>query len=230
MQFIIAEDVINKYPDIRIGVIVASGVKNKGTNSEIEQMLSRVQEKIENNFNSENISQNKIIATWRKVYSSFGSKPSDYRCSIEALIRSILKGRQIPHINKIVDIYNSVSLNNIVPAGGEDLDSISGNIILKFATGKETFIPLNSEQEENPYVGEVIYCDDAENVLCRRWNWRESNKTKITENTKNCILVVEGFDTDVDTATKELENLVSKFCSSTIKSFMLDKQTSKIEW
>ena len=51
---------------------------------------------------------------------------------------------------------------------------------------------LNSEETKNPKEGEVVYIDDKE-VLCRRWNWRECDKSKMTEETTNVALVVEGL-------------------------------------
>ncbi|MBI2578535.1 MAG: hypothetical protein HYW26_02365 [Candidatus Aenigmarchaeota archaeon] len=225
MKLVVSEELLQKYPNVRIGVIVAAGIDNNGENQEISMLLKEIRGSIKSG-----LLQHPSISSWRKIYSSFGSKPSDYRSSAEALIRSVLKGRDIPHINKTVDLYNFISLKYVIPAGGEDLDKIEGNIYLRFAEGDETFVPLNSESRENPYKGEVIYCDDAGNVLCRRWNWRESDKTKLTENTENTVIVLEGFDNMVETATEELDLLVRKFCGATTQRFLINKDNPEAEW
>ena len=230
MKLIISDEILNTYPDLSIGVIVANNINNDRNCNEIKKMLEEVQEKVKTKFNIDNISENFIIKKWRKIYSEFGSKPSDYKCSVEALIRSILKGRNLRYINKVVDLYNVISLKHIIPAGGEDLDYVKGNIYLKHAEGAEIFVPLNSELEENPYKGEIIYCDDRNNVLCRRWNWRESNVTKITEKTKNVVLVLEGFDKNVEEALLELSGLMKTFCKCHTKTYIIDKNTNKVEW
>lgn len=64
------------------------------------------------------------IAPWREEYRQFGAKPKKYRSSIENLIRRISKGEEIRHINKLVDIYNIISLKYVIPVGGEDLDKM----------------------------------------------------------------------------------------------------------
>lgn len=230
MKFAIDEKLTEKYPDIRIGLVIAAGVDNKGKDMDIEKLLENVQEKIKQNFSLDRLMKNMTIAKWRQVYSSFGSKPSDYRSSVEALIRSVLNGRAIRHINKLVDIYNYISLKHAVPAGGEDLDKVEGDISLKFADGGETFVPLNSTITESPYKGEVVYCDGGSNVLCRRWNWRESDRTKLTEETKNAVVVVEGFDSGVEEATNELSALVGKFCQCKTQTFIADKNITEVEW
>ncbi len=230
MHLTVSDYLFHKYPDLRIGVIILSEADNSKNNEDVKNLLSDIQKNIKKNFNAENISKNQRLLIWRKVYSEFGSKPSDYRSSIEALIRSIIKDREIPHINTIVDLYNFISLKYVVPAGGEDLKKIKGNIYLKPASGSETFTPLNSEVKENPYSGEIIYCDDDENVLCRRWNWRESDKTKITKAATDSIIVIEGFDDQVEQALKELESLMKRFCSAKTLAFIVNKNNFNAKW
>ena len=63
--------------------------------------------------------------------------------------------------------------------------------------------------------GEVVYRDDA-GIICRRWNWREAERTKLTENTKNAVIVLDAL-APVDRATiqraaKELSLLIKRFC------------------
>lgn len=230
MALIVSKEIFEKYPNARIGVIIARNIDNAGENEEITRLIETIQTEVRKNFSNDNISLHPSIAEWRRIYSSFGSKPSDYRSSIEALIRSVLKGRNISHINKLVDLYNFISLKHVIPAGGEDLDKIDGNIYLRFAVGNENFVPLGSDKVETAYRGEVIYCDGGNSVLCRRWNWRESDKTKITEDTRNAIIVLEGFDDKIAAATHELETLIQKYCSANTMTFMINKNKNVFMW
>lgn len=133
------------------------------------------------------------IASWREAYRTFGAKPKDYSSSIENLVRRVAKGYHLPHINLLVDIYNTISLRNIVPVGGEDLDQIQGDVHLTFATDHEAPVRLLGEPEERPPKrGEVIYKDNL-GAICRRWNWKEADRTKFTEATVNGFLVIEGL-------------------------------------
>ena len=131
-----------------------------------------------------------------------------------------------------------MSIKHMIPMGGDDLDNIeggieNGNIILKIAEGNEAFVELNSEETKNPKQGEVVYCDDKE-VLCRRWNWRECDKSKMTEQTKNVTLVVEGLPPvtkeEVENIINELAELVSKFCGGEISKFILNQENKEIEF
>ncbi len=68
------------------------------------------------------------------------------------------------------------------------MDKFIGDIRLTKATGDESFITLGSDKSEPPYEGEIVYKDD-EGAICRCWNWRESVRTMLTEDTKNAFLM-----------------------------------------
>jgi lysyl-tRNA synthetase class 2 len=144
----------------------------------------------------------------------------------------ISKGVDLRPINKIVDIYNTISLKYMIPAGGDDLSKVEGDIILKFAHGDEPFTALNSGERETAREGEVVYTDTKE-VLCRRWNWRECDKTKMTEETKDVILVVEGLPTvtgeDVKMILEDLSELVRKYCGGETRMAVLNDAKREVE-
>ncbi len=232
MKFKIDSKIFDKFPDLNIGVVVGKGINNKDVNEKIIDLIREKENDIKNNFNRETLSQNPKIDAWRKAYSSFGAKPKKYKCSVENLYRMILEGISLKHINKIVDIYNYISIKYIIPVGGDDIDKVDGNITLKFAKGDEPFTELNSQEQKNPQEGEVVYADDKE-VLCRRWNWRECDKTKMTEDTTNVALVVEGIPPvtkeEVETIIKDLKEFVKKGCGGKTKSFILNKSNPEAE-
>ena len=144
----------------------------------------------------------------------------------------ILDGLELRQINKIVDLYNYISIKHIIPVGGDDLNKIEGNISLKYAIGDEAFIGINSREKSNPKVGEIVYVDDKE-VLCRRWNWRECNKTKMTEKTTNVSIVTEGLPPitkeDIEAIIKEIRDLVYEYCGGNIKTIILNKTLNEFE-
>lgn len=231
MKFSINSEILERFPGLNIGIVIAKNIDNSGSDEEIMAMLHKKQDEIRQNFETETLSQNPKIDSWRKAYSSFGAKPKKNKCSVENLYRMTLSSINLNHINKIVDIYNYVSIKYIVPVGGDDIDNVEGDIKLRFARGDETFVELNSDDTKNPKEGEVVYSDDKE-VLCRRWNWRECDKSKMIGDTKNVCLVVEGLPPvtkdDVENIAKELGGLVQKFCGGEISTYILNKDIDEI--
>ena len=149
------------------------------------------------------------LRLWREAYSAFGAKPSAYPCSAESLIQRVVKGGAdaVPGINRLVDAYNSVSLAHLLPIGGEDLDQLTGACVLRFATTQDAGVDTATAAEA-PRAGEVIWADDR-GWTCRRWNWRQGPRTRLTESTRNAYFVIEGMapaltETELDDAAREL--------------------------
>lgn len=149
------------------------------------------------------------LAAWRDVYTAFGAKPSRTRNSAEALAKRALTDAGLPRINQLVDLYNAVSVAHLIPVGGEDTDRIAGTMRLVRATGTEPFATVagGAEAVEHPEPGEVVWCDD-EGVTCRRWNWRQGVRTRLTEQSVNAVFLLEGMApmtaAELDAAATEL--------------------------
>lgn len=224
-KFIIEDDFWFLFPHAKIGIVICQGIDNSIKDVEMYEQLLREAEKDALRFLSlEEFSLNPVISIWREAFQKFKTKKGA-RCSIEALLRRIKNGNQIGNINPLVDIYNSISLRFGLPCGGEDIDTFIGDIRLTQGNGDETFIPLGSAKNEPPYNGEIIYKDD-EGAICRCWNWREAQRTMLTEYTKNAFLCIELIDNaridEFDTALKTMSDLVSLHLGGTVKVDVLD--------
>jgi len=227
MKFKIDPAIFAAFPGLHIGVVCAKGMDNHGDCPAIREQINETQRKIRNNFDQESLAQFPKIQSWRNAYTLFGAKPKKHLSSVENLYRMTLEEKDIRSINKLVDIYNCVSLLHMVPVGGDDLAKVDGDILLRFANGDEAFSPLGSWELQKARKGEVIYAD-AKEVLCRRWNWRECEKTKMTEETQDVLLVSEGLPPVMageimETAT-DLSRLVEKYCGGRINHELLSAE------
>lgn len=153
------------------------------------------------------------MVAWRAAYTAFGAKPSRTRNSAEALARRALADGGLPRINALVDVYNAVSVAHLIPVGGEDLDRVKGGMRLVRATGAEDFVTAAAGEHvvEHPEPGEVVWCDE-EGVTCRRWNWRQGPRTRLTEETVHAIFLLEGMGpaAGLEAAGAELAELLEK--------------------
>ncbi|HUV72460.1 MAG TPA: phenylalanine--tRNA ligase beta subunit-related protein [Clostridia bacterium] len=224
MRLKVDPQIFKKFPGVRIAVLKLQGIDNSKSQDKIA-MLLREEEKRQNRLlQTVEFGVFPETASWRAVYEAFGSKPSDFRSSVEALLRRVKASKPLPSINPLVDLYNYISIRFYLPAGAEDLDKVVGDIELTFAKGNEKGRYIGSEREESCYPGEVIY-KDAQGFICRRWNWREGERTKIERKTKNAILVLEALpavtEEKLRKALEQTENLVKGFLGGKIKSKIL---------
>lgn len=233
MKFTIDSKIFETFPGLSLGLVVCKNIDNSGTAEEVASAIQAEAQRIGENFNAETFFQQPKIDCWRKAYAAFGGEPKKNRSSVENLYKMVLNGVELRSISKVVDIYNYISLKHMLPLGGEDLDKMQGDLVLGFASNNEPAVLLLGEKEPRaPRQGEVIYKDGI-SAICRRWNWREADRTKLTEETKNCILVVEGLPpvsgSEVETATVELKEMVQKHCGGNLNHFILNSELSDVE-
>jgi DNA/RNA-binding domain of Phe-tRNA-synthetase-like protein len=134
-----------------------------------------------------------------EAYLRFGAKPQRTRPSVEALLRRLDSG--LPRIDRITDAYNAVSIAHLLPIGGEDRAAYAGPPRLVRAEGSEPFDTTASGEPvvEHPEADEVVWRDDA-GVTCRRWNWRQCTRTRITTGTGSAVFILDALDPLTDDA------------------------------
>lgn len=232
MKDMVSSGVLIKFPQYIRGVVIAWGVNNSGENQKLINLLRKAEQNATQDESLQDIKNHPRIAPWRQAYSAFGVNPNKFYCSIESLGRRARRGDRLSYINTLVALFNYFSLKHMVPSGGDDLDRIDGKLCLTLARGDEPFIPLNSEAIEYPAPGEVIYVDDNK-VMCRRWNWRQGDQTKITPATTNVAINVDCLPPvskdEAKTITRELTDLVKEFCGGEITYFLLDISRTEVE-
>lgn len=168
---------------------------------------------------SSTLSENAPVRAWRQAYQQFKTKRGA-RCSIENLLKRVLKGNPVGSISPSVDLYNAISLKYALPLGGEDLDAFEGTCAFaspRAATHSRRLARVPRTTPRCPE--ELAYVDDA-GAVCRCWNWRDGVRTALTDNTGNAFLIVECVDPerieDCRAATEELAQLVEQHLGATI--------------
>lgn len=184
--------IIEKYPRYTALIVYARGLSNGPGDEYSTRLLRKAEQKQRAIFAAEKPASHPHIAAWREAYKSFGAKPNKFLCSLEALLSRVLKGHDLPAVNRLVDIYNAVSIEHMLPVGGEDWNYLTSDLILTLASGEEPFGAYENGEEvvTFPEPGEVIWVDSA-GVTCRRWNWRQCIRTRLTEKTQNVYFVLD---------------------------------------
>jgi len=199
------------YPDYVALVLVAAGVANGPSDAGSEAQLASAEAQLRDS-GWQRATDHPHIAAWRAAFSAFGAKPKRYPSSAEALIARVLKGQPLPRINALVDLYNAVSVRHVVPLGGEDADELEGALRHGQVQGGEPFDPRGDglDVEQVP-AGEVVWRDDR-GVTCRRWNWRQGRRTRLTGATTRAFFVFDRLDgltvDELHRAADELSDLL----------------------
>ena len=233
MHFSIQKELFDILPDLTIGMVVAINVDNTRASIEVDTLLNQAIEEMKKSFTFDKGQDHPRIKPWRMAFSKLGISGSKFPSSIESMAKRILRGDPFPRINLLVDLYNSVSLRYLVPMGGHDLNTIKGNIYLKFAEGWEPFTPMGGGETIIVPKGELVYRDDQE-VLTRNWVWRQCEKDKATEKTKNIFIPIDVLG-DVgreraEEIIRELSQLIPRYLGGTFFSTILNKEEPSVEF
>ena len=224
MRDVVDEGIFQLFPDYIRAIVVAQGIDNQGVQPEVEEMLREAETQCEALFAQENLTTHPRIASWREAYKTLNMKPGKNYSSVEALARRARGGSPLPYINTLVALMNAFSLKHLVPCGGDDLDAARGDLVLRLANGDERFVPLGKKEVEHPEPGEAVYVDEQQ-VLCRRWNWRQGDRTKLTPSTRHvlvnidCLPPVDGQE--AQTLVIELAALVERCCGGSVRHFLI---------
>ena len=179
-------------PDYRALLVVVSGVRGGSTDAGSDEALSRAERTALERLAGRPPEALAEVAAWREAFAGFGVKPRVARSSVEALLRRVEAG--LPRIDRLTDLYNAVSVEHLVPVGGEDLDRYVGPPRLVVASGDEPFDTVVDGAAVTVPVdaGEVVWRDDA-GVTCRRWNWRQCVRTRLSPGTGRMLVIVDAL-------------------------------------
>ena len=184
-------EIIERYPQVVGGVILARGLQNAPTSQALQEIYFAEQQSVITRIGDTPLSELELLAAWRSAFRAFGVNPTQYRSAVEALLRRLTKKGDIPSINAVVDICNLISIRYQLPVAAFDARELTGPITVQFASGSEHFKPLFATEYEHPEAGEVIFADNAGLVVARRWCWRQSDESATREDTATAIFTVE---------------------------------------
>jgi DNA/RNA-binding domain of Phe-tRNA-synthetase-like protein len=227
LTYRISPEIFIKYPGYARGVVLGFGLRNGPSPADLVDLLRETETTARKQLHIETIAEQARIKPWREAYRAFGAKPSEFRSSVEAMARRVLRGDPLPTINALVDIGNIVSLEHLVPVGGHSMDDLRQDIELRIASGDEHFIPFGSSELEHPLPGEVIFAE-GDIVLTRRWTWRQANHSLTLAETHRIEFNIDRLPPveidEIHNIAAEVMGLVEKYCGGKCRYEVLDAQ------
>jgi DNA/RNA-binding domain of Phe-tRNA-synthetase-like protein len=228
-KIIIQDDIFELFPDFYRGIIVVKEITNHPSLKRVRKLLKKVidsQQKVR-------IEEDERLKAWDAAHRKFGSNPNKFPPSIKSLMKRIQKNPALPYINSVVAMFNLISLKYCLPCGGDDVKRIQGDLVLGLADGTETFMALGMNKSETPSKGEVIYFDSySKNVMCRRWNWRNADRTKIEVTTEHIVINIDCLPPQTpdvaNTARDEMADLLKDHCTATLLTDCLHAKRREI--
>ncbi len=185
-------------------------------NSELEKLKDEVSKKVMQ-FSDEDISNNQILESYRFLVKSVGRSLKKFPPAAESLINIVKKNGRFPHINTVVDSYNTVVAQTFLALGVHDIDKLQGPITFRLSKEPENFTSVGSESVKQTQPGDYVYAD--ENLVLAWLDSKDSELVKISLETKNIVIVIQGTPfTKIEYTKKAIEDacaLIINFCGGT---------------
>jgi len=214
------------HPEVRtIGLtaiyLSVENILNKPSDPDFEIYSRRIMYQTYNYIRQHvDIKEDYVFKGFRQLHDAVGAPNRKNLSASENLYKLLSKKGDIPRINLLVDIYNTISVKYKLALGAHDWDRIDGNVHLRFTDGTEKFIPLGETDSKHIRAGEYSYIDDSNEIICYL-DVKQIDKTKVTLDTKNIFLVVQGNANTpflyIENAVSELLFLIKRFCGGEAK-------------
>ncbi len=155
-------------------------------------------------FDYERLAEDPRIKVWRDAYRRMGLKASEFRSSIEQLVRRSLGDNMLNTPVPIVDLYNRASISFAVPMGGYDMSALPPHpISVRAVADGDYFAPLGGAPENFPLSPGVLAYACGREILCWALNHRDSRLTALRAETDDALFVTEAVDPRGAEASRE---------------------------
>lgn len=213
MEFKVEKAVLDA--GVKIVFVVIQGLDNSKESYEWHAHREILLNDLLERYKDVDVHQDPILEGFYLLHDHTGVKRRKNIPASENLIKLLQKHGSLTYINKVVDIYNLISLDSKLALGAHNIDRVSGNVTLRFTDGTERFVPLGQTEPVAINPHEYSYIDDSNEVLCRL-EIRQVQKTLVDETARNVFYIVQGNDATSDellhqTAQKIID-LTTQYC------------------
>lgn len=179
-----------RFPGLQALVYTVCGLHILKRSPELEMFMNEVMRHVREKYDLESLKDLPTFRFYRDFFWRIGVDPTKNRPAAEALIRRILGGGSIPTINTLVDSYNLASIETEIALAAFDAGKVKGELLMQPSKVDEKFEGIGMDKPMTFQGGEVVVSDSEK--LIAIYPHRDAEDTKVTEATKDILLMVCG--------------------------------------
>lgn len=128
-------------------------------------------------------------AASRIAYRALGKDPGKYRPAAEAMLRRVVKGKGLYHINNVVDVNNLISITSGYSIGSYVTEKVEGDVVLVRADDDAYYPGIG---KDDVHISHLPVLKDAAGYFGNPTS--DSQRTMVTEGRHTVMSVVYAFD------------------------------------
>ncbi|RLF10320.1 MAG: hypothetical protein DRJ62_05265, partial [Thermoprotei archaeon] len=149
----------------------------------------KVESEVRRKYCLESLKDVPEIKSYRQLFWRMGIDPTKHRPASEALIRRILRGKQIPRILNVVDLYNIASIETLVTMSAYDLNKVKPPLLVRSARSSEKLRLIGGRRIE--LTGRELVLVDSEKPLCV-YAHSDTEAAKVSLSSESLLLIAYG--------------------------------------
>ncbi|HXV77416.1 MAG TPA: phenylalanine--tRNA ligase beta subunit-related protein [Candidatus Polarisedimenticolaceae bacterium] len=131
---------------VRVGLVVAEPVSIRPAGAALAGLMRETERVMRERYAGRAPGEIEPLAAARELYRGFGIDPTKTRPSSEALLRRVLRGRELPSIVNAVDLSNVLSVEFLLPIGLYDAARIDGEVELRAGGPGESYAGIRKHE------------------------------------------------------------------------------------
>ena len=215
-------------PCLSVAMISLSDLKVGQSTPSFEEYEKTIFKEIRFQLTLDEAKDNPIFRSYRDLYWTFGMDPTKLRVSSEAVLRRILKGMNLWRISDIVDIVNLASAYHKIPIGLIDVSKLNGDLVIRSAFAGEVFQRIGGKTIT--CRGREIVVADDEKIVCFGYATHDSERTMITKDSSNVVVLLYGAevvtDAIMDEALKITLDMIDQWLDCKVSESIIFKSDS----
>lgn len=219
MKIIVSNEIESVCPDF-VGACLEAKVVNSKYCQPLWDEIHALGEKFKATLTTESLKEISGIAATRRVYRACGKDPSRYRPAAEALIRRMLKDKELYQIDTLVDLVNLASIAYGYSIGGFDADKFEDDTLtLGIGKAGEPYEGIGRGMIN--IEGLPVYRDRKGGVGTPT---SDNERTKMTIDTTHFVVLINGYDGNeeqVRANAEYIQTLIRKYCQSDGGSYFI---------
>ena len=192
---------------LKLGFLHLNDCRIAASGDALRKIYDEVENAAGNRFSGTPLGEHPVAGGVRRLFKSAGIDPSRYRPSGEALVRRILKGQGLYHINCIVDINNICSIESLFPLGAYDREHIIGDVNIRMGRRDEVYRGIGKEID---IAGKLVSAD-GEGAFGSPI--ADSERTKISEDTREVLILLYAPESTDDSGIRDTLNRFAELAS-----------------
>lgn len=205
---------------LKVGIGIVEDVKVEPSSPELLDFIKKTEEETRKKWVIKDLTSKGEFKCYRSLWWAYDMDPTKLRPSPEALIRRVLEGKPLYHVNNVVDAMNAVSIKYALSVGLHDMAKIKWPIDIRKARAREGFLAIGSKGEKKINGNELVVADQ-EKIIDLGISTSTSDLSKVTDDTKNVFVIVYAPEHFSESAVKgcldKCCELVAKHSGGTVE-------------